>query len=285
MLRVVCLVAGSVAAGTLCHSAASAAASPARPVPPASGIPTGYKVVWSDEFSTPGLPDATKWTDQTFGNQQLWWHNERQYYTNKRLENAVVYDGKLLITARNETMTGAPGWVGQEFTSAKLVTADTKTWTYGFFDIRAKLPCGRGLWPALWLMSAKGSWPQDGEIDFMEAVGFEKPPLVHATLHNALEGKVPSASHGMTVADACTAFHNYQLDWRADSMTMLVDGHPFFHEERNLSGYDRWPYNHPFYLAMNVTVGGAWGGLKGIDPSVLPQTMEIDYVRVYQLSK
>lgn len=248
----------------------------------ARGVPPNYHLVWSDDFNTPGLPDPAKWSYQTSGNAKLWWHNERQYYTARRPENARVSGGNLLITVRHESLPGAPGWVGQEFTSAKLATADTRTWTYGFFDVRAKLPCGRGVWPALWLMSATGRWPNDGEIDFMEAVGFESPPVAHATLHNAHEGKDVPASGSTKVPDACTAFHDYQLDWRPDSITALVDGRPYFHQQRGNAGYDRWPYNHPFYLILNVAVGGAWGALKGIDPSVLPQSMEIDYVRVYQ---
>jgi beta-glucanase (GH16 family) len=248
----------------------------------AQAVPNGYRLVWSDDFNTAGLPNPAKWRDQTFGNGHLWWHNERQYYTTRRPENAVVTGGRLVLTVRRESLAGAPGWAGQEFTSAKLVTAETKAWTYGFFEVRAKFPCGRGVWPAVWLMSATGSWPNDGEIDFMEAVGFEHPPVVHATLHNSRDGTDPLSSRSVVVSDGCDAFHNYQLDWRQDSITALVDGRSYFHQERGNAGYDRWPYNHPFYLAMNVAVGGAWGAQKGIDASILPQTMEIEYVRVYQ---
>jgi beta-glucanase (GH16 family) len=247
-----------------------------------SDIPSDYKLVWSDEFNTAGLPDSRSWDFQTFANNVLWWHNERQYYTNKRKENADVADGVLRITARKEVMTGAPGWVGQEYTSAKLTTLGHHAWTYGFFDIRAKLACGRGAWPAIWLMSTTDKWPNGGEIDILESVGFEQPPIAHATIHDGMEGKEPLVTGRTPVPDACSTFHNYQLDWRADGMTFLVDGHPILHRDKAGLDYAHWPFDHPFYLILNLTVGGAWGAQRGIDAGAFPQTMEIDYVRVYQ---
>jgi beta-glucanase (GH16 family) len=119
----------------------------------------------------------------------------------------------------------------------------------------------------------------------MEAVGFEYPPIIHGTLHNAMKGKEPLFNRSVPLKDACDAFHNYQLDWRPDSITMYVDGRPFLHKEKGEADYAHWPYDHPFYLAMNVTVGGAWGGAYGIDPSIRSASMEIDYVRVYQMTK
>ena len=242
-------------------------------------VPSGYKLVWSDEFSGSGLPDPKKWGYDTRGNKYFWWHNERQYYSSGRLENARVEDGHLTIEVRKEALPDAKDWIGQEYSSARLRTAGRAAWQYGFFDVRAKLACGRGAWPAVWLLSETGQWPRDGEIDIMEQVGHE-PGKIQSTLHSSTKELMAGTT---TIRDTCGTYHNYQLDWRKDGMTFMVDGNAIYVIKKGDRGYDSWPFDHKFYLILNVAVGGAWGGLKGIDSNAFPSQMDIDYVRVYQV--
>ena len=159
---------------------------PAGPGQPAisetGGIPNGFRVVWADEFDTAGLPDTSKWSYDIDRNSAGWYNNELQYYANARLENSRVEGGSLVITARREDLStaGLPDWGGQRYSSARLITRDKAAWTYGFIEIRAKLPCGLGTWPAIWMLSSppQTRWPDDGEIDIMEHVGFD-PGVVH----------------------------------------------------------------------------------------------------------
>lgn len=251
--------------------------------PSQTPVPQGYSLVWSDEFDGTGLPDQKKWVHDTRGNKELWWHNERQYYSKRRVENTRLENGKLIIEARKEALSTQSDWVGQEYSSARLVTQGNASWKYGFFDIRAKLPCGRGVWPAFWLLSDWGNWPTSGEIDIMEHVGHE-PNRVHSTLHNyATENGGPAMSASAYVNDACGTFHNYQMDWRAGSMTFYIDGKAIYTAVKpSGASYTQWPFDHPFHLILNVAVGGAWGNAQGIDASAFPTQMEVEYVRVYQ---
>ena len=129
------------------------------------------RLVWSDEFETPGLPDATKWAHDTARNRDGWFNNELQYYADRRPENARVENGRLVITARQERLSSAPDFGSQNYTSARLITQGLASWTYGHFEVRAKLPCGLGTWPAIWMLGTGGRWPDDGEIDIMEQRG------------------------------------------------------------------------------------------------------------------
>ena len=131
----------------------------------------GWTLVWNDEFDVNGLPDASKWGYDTERNQLGWYNNEKQYYSANRLANASVQNGMLTITARKESLTGAADYGGQSYTSARLITRGKASWTYGFSEVRAKLPCSLGTWPAIWMLGTKGSWPDDGEIDIMEQRG------------------------------------------------------------------------------------------------------------------
>jgi beta-glucanase (GH16 family) len=257
---------------TACHAKQSVAE-------PKTAVPSGYTLVWSDEFSNSGLPDSKKWNYDTRGNKDFWWHNERQYYSTGRAENARVENGHLIIEARKEALSEARDWMGQEYSSARLITARKAAWQYGFFDVRAKLACGRGAWPAIWLLSDGGQWPQDGEIDIMEQVGHE-PGKIHSTLHSSTKETMEGHAD---IQNTCGEYHNYQLDWRKDGMTFMVDGQPIYVVDKRDRGYESWPFDHKFYLILNVTVGGAWGAQKGIDPDAFPSQMDVDYVRVYQL--
>ncbi|TFI58727.1 glycoside hydrolase family 16 protein [Sphingomonas parva] len=258
-------------------------ASSAAPLAP----PPGDTLVWSDEFEGRGLPDAAKWRYDTQFNKRGWHNEERQYYAAGRRKNARLKGGRLIIEARHEPKAAArlPDWGGQPYTSARLVTRGTASWTYGFFEIRAKLPCARGTWPAIWMLADRSParWPGDGEIDIMEHVGHD-PNVVHQSVHTEAFNHVKGTHKTATrrVEEACGAFHTYQLDWRADRIRMGIDGEPVFTFDRTGGGRAEWPFDGPQYLILNIAVGGTWGGAQGVDDAALPQRMEVDYVRVWQ---
>ncbi|MDI7774318.1 glycoside hydrolase family 16 protein [Asticcacaulis sp. EMRT-3] len=248
----------------------------------AQTVPDGYHLVWSDEFSKGGAPDPAKWGYQTQRNRDGWWNKELEYYSAHRLENARVAHGDLIIEARHESLTGQRDYGGQKYSSARLTTNGKASWTYGFFDVRAKLPCGVGQWPAIWLIGG-WHWPQQGEIDIMEEVGFE-PTTVYGTLHSThtVEDEVHQGGH-TEVADLCRAFHDYQAEWTADHITFLVDNKPYYRLDKPAGADARtWPFDQPEYMILNVAVGGTWGGRQGVDDTAFPAQMQIDYVRVYQ---
>lgn len=251
------------------------------------GIPGGFQLVWSDEFDVAGLPDANKWVYDTERNSAGWYNNELQYYASARAENSRVENGFLVITARKEDLStlGVNDWSGQRYSSARLLTRGKASWTYGFVEVRAKLPCGVGTWPALWMLSAppQSTWPDDGEIDIMEHVGFD-PGVVHATMHtgafNGSRGNQRSAS--TTFADVCTAFHRYQLTWNANRITVGIDDQNYYQYSNDHSGNAEWPFDSPQFLIFNIAVGGNWGGQMGVNDAIFPVQMQVDYVRVYQ---
>ena len=248
--------------------------------------PAGYRLVWADEFDADGLPDPGRWSYDTMSNHSGWANKERQYYAAARRENSRVTNGVLIIEARHEGTRAFEDSGGQKYTSARLVTSGHMSWTYGFFEIRAKLPCGRGTWPAIWMLADAPviNWPDIGEIDIMEHVGFD-PGVVYGTIHTKAYNHVIHTARGdqMKIADTCTAFHRYQLTWTPDRITIGADDHPYFQFEREVNGgHDVWPFDAPQYLILNIAVGGTWGGKKGIDDAIFPARMEVDYVRVYQ---
>jgi beta-glucanase (GH16 family) len=253
----------------------------------AGGIPAGFRLVWSDEFEAAGLPDPGKWSFDTDRNFAGWYNNELQYYAEARAENSRVENGNLVITARREDLStsGLADFGGQRYSSARLVTRGKAAWTYGFIEVRARLPCGTGSWPAIWMLSSppQTRWPDDGELDIMEHVGFD-PGVVHATAHtgafNHARGNHRTAT--TTVADACDAFHRYQLHWSASRITVGVDDRNYYQYSNDGSGNAEWPFDSPQYLILNVAVGGDWRGQRGVDDAIFPVTLEVDYVRVYQ---
>nr|WP_269141387.1 glycoside hydrolase family 16 protein [Sphingomonas sp. IC-56] len=247
--------------------------------------PAAYRQVWSDEFDRPGLPDPAKWRYDTAYNKQGWFNEELQYYADARRENTRVEGGKLIIEARRERLSDRPDFGGQDYASGKLVTRGIADWKYGFIEVRAKLPCGRGLWPAIWMLASDGNagWPAMGEIDIMEHVGWDQG-RVHGTIHTKAYNHSIGTQKGSntTVPDACTAFHDYQLDWTPERILIGIDGHAHMRFDNDGKGDPKtWPFASPQYLILNVAVGG-WGGQKGIDPAALPARMEVDYVRVWQ---
>lgn len=256
---------------------------PVTPAMPAGGIPTGWKLVWADEFNVDGLPDAGKWGFDTSRNQAGWYNNELQYYARDRLENSRIAGGKLIIQARKEKLTSAADYGGQSYTSARMLTQGKADWTYGFFEIRAKLPCGLGTWPAIWMLGKNGTeWPLIGEIDIMEHVGKKKGEVL-GTIHTAAYNHTINTQKGAAtmVPDACDVFHNYQLKWDADQIVVGVDNTYFFQFANPKDGDVRkWPFSAPQYLILNVALGGDLGGQ--VDDTNFPVQMEVDYVRVYQ---
>jgi len=243
----------------------------------------GRKLVWSDEFDYKGLPDPKKWEYKVGGDG--WGNNELQYYTAGKLTNARVERGKLIIEARKEKINS------NNYTSARLVTAGKGDWTYGRFEIRAKLPIGRGTWPAIWMLPSKTIysdryWPDNGEIDIMEHVGFN-PGVIHASTHTKAYNwpRKNQKTATLNVADAQTAFHTYALEWSAERIDVYIDKTKVFSDKNEGVGWEAWPFDQKFHLVLNLAIGGFWGGAKGVDDTIFPQRMEIDSVRVYQKGK
>lgn len=241
------------------------------------------KLVWSDEFNYNGLPDSTRWGyDQGNGCPQNcgWGNQELQYYTWNRTENARVENGNLVIEARKEAREG------MNYTSARLVSKNKGDWKYGRFEIRAKLPAGRGMWPAIWMLPTHwkyGGWPQSGEIDIMENVGYWADSVfgtVHTGAYNGMLGTQKSKS--TVCSDLATAFHVYAIEWNERQIRFMMDGKTYNIFENDGKGVAGWPFDQQFHLLLNIAVGGAWGGKYGVDDAIFPQRMEVDYVRVYQ---
>ena len=237
-------------------------------------------LVWSDEFDYNGLPDSKKWSYDTEGNATGWGNNESQYYTASRLKNAEVKDGFLSITAHREDFEGF------KYTSARLVTRQKGDWLYGRVEVKAKLPDGRGMWPAIWMLPTDwsyGGWPASGEIDIMENVGYD-PYKIVGTVHTEAYNHMIGTQKGATTnVQSCYGdFHAYATEWEVREISLYVDDPPYFTFTNEGTGYKAWPFDKRFHLLLNVAVGGNWGGMQGIDDSIFPRSMIVDYVRVYQ---
>jgi beta-glucanase (GH16 family) len=263
----------------------------AASLPPAAARADDWKLVWSDEFDLDGPPDLTRWGYE----EGFVRNNEKQYYTRR---NARVEGGVLVIEARKERLTSLPARAGRraspaaaktaeaDYTSSSVTTEGKVSWTYGRFEVRAKIPTGRGTWPAIWMLGTNRrevGWPQCGEIDIMENVGFD-PEVIHFNVHTAKYNHVLKTNKGakLTVARPYADFHVYAVEWGPEKLDFFVDGTKTFTYANEKTGDGSWPFDKPQYLILNVAVGGAWGGQKGVDDSIFPQRMEVDYVRVYQ---
>ncbi|MCX5681016.1 MAG: glycoside hydrolase family 16 protein [Candidatus Omnitrophica bacterium] len=242
-----------------------------------------WKLVWSEEFNYAGKPTAAKWNyDEGCDG---WGNGEVQCYTRAKSENARVEDGKLIIEARHD------GTGKQQYTSARLNTKGKGRWAYGRIEVSAKLPSGRGVWPGIRMFAEKWNydkygqnfWPENGEIEMMEAVGYD-PGQIHATVHtyqhNSRKGDAKTGT--IKIADAETKFHVYAMEWFPDHMDFFVDNNKYFTFLKQRNNWHFWPFDKKFYLIFNLAVGGSWGGKRGIDSTIFPQRFEIDYVRVYQ---
>lgn len=241
-----------------------------------------WSLVWSDEFTQrDGTgPSSIKWAYDVGGGG--WGNQELQYYTWDRRENARVEGGHLLIEARKEEYTVWDGtW---NYTSARLKTLGLRTFTYGRMEARIKVPVGKGFWSAFWMLGENISevgWPNCGEIDIMENVGHE-PSRVHASVHGpsffGTEGF--TATRNLDPSVSVDGFHLYTVEWDQSSIRMFVDNVQYFTLAKRLVPVGEWVYDDPFYLILNVAVGGIWPG----DPApntVFPAQMRVDYVRVY----
>lgn len=236
----------------------------------------GKTLVWNDEFNYSGLPDSIKWNYEVGGHG--YGNNELQYYTKNRKENARVENGNLVIEARKEN------WDQNKYTSAKLVTKGLQSWKNGKVEVKAKLPKGRGTWPAIWMMSENmKEWPDDGEIDIMEHVGYN-PGFVHASVHTKKYNHIINTQKTDTIVvnDVSEKFHVYKMDWSPEKIDMYVDDTKYYTYINTEKTYEAWPFDQPFYLILNQAVGGNWGGKEGVDENIYPQKFYIDYVRVYQ---
>ncbi len=234
-----------------------------------------WKLVWSDEFDRPGWPDPSRWT---YENGYVRNH-EQQYYT-RRLENARIEDGKLIIEARKDH------WDGHKITSASLTTQGKASWKYGRFEIRARLPRGNGTAPAFWTLGetirTKG-WPRSGEIDIMEYVGFD-PDRIHGYLHTEAYNHLKRNQKGTSVMATrpYEEFHVYSVDWSPDKLEFFLDGRRYYTYLKEAENEEVWPFDQHHFLIINLAIGGPWAGMQGIDDAIFPAKYEIDYVRVFQ---
>lgn len=243
-------------------------------------IPAFKKLVWSDEFDKDGLPDDTKWNYE----KGYLRNNELQYYTSKRSQNAKVENGHLVITAKNDSLN--EGGKVCTVTSASLNTKGKKEWTYGRIEVRAKIPSSLGTWPAIWMLGkniTEVGWPACGEIDILEHVGY-MPDTVHFNIHTAKYNHVKHTGKGIKIfyPGAFNDFHVYAIEWTREKIDWFMDDKKVFTYQNEGTGTDVWPFDQPQYLILNLAIGGAWGGQKGVDLKSLPQSLLIDYVRVYQ---
>lgn len=249
-----------------------------------------YKLVWSDEFDYEGLPKSEYWTPEIGTGQWGWGNNELQYYTGRE-ENAKVEDGNLTITLRKEE------YEGSSYTSARLITRNKVKYKYGKFEIRAKMPEGKGTWPAFWALANKGvygkkGWPDTGEIDFLETVGYDRNKI-HGTIHTSSFNGGDGTQKGgnKRLSDIYNTYHTYTTEWLPDKIIWYVDGTPYYTYNPNqyaaCPDYKAWPFDQEFFIIINLAWGGNWGGAQGIDDSVFDENgigpkYVIDYVRVYQ---
>lgn len=268
-----------LAAVAACSKKADNSLPPFKPVEqPAKVYGFESSAAWVDEFSTDGAPDPTKWTYDVGGSG--WGNNELQYYTNTT-NNAFVKDGVLNIVAKKESMSG------RDYSSARVVSRNNADMLYGRYEIKAKLPAGRGSWPALWMLPndyAYGPWPTSGEIDIMEHVGYD-PANVHFSVHNQLYNSGNSKTSTKNIPTFNTEYHIYRCDWTPTSVKGYYDDQLIFTYVNDGKGTSGWPYDKPFHLLFNVAVGGNWGGAQGVDDTIFPLTMQVDYVRFYKMTE
>ncbi len=236
------------------------------------------ELVWSDEFDEDTI-DTAKWNFEIGNGTNGWGNNESEYYTNLT-ENARIDSGKLIITALHEN------YEGFQYTSARMQTSNKGDWKYGRIEMKAKLPRGKGTWAAFWMMPQNqiyGSnlWPDNGEIDIMEYVGYI-PSTVYGTVHTNKNYGSNAISKSYISSGIENDFHVYSLEWSPDTIKWFVDSNMYATYLRSGRSWQYWPFDQDFYIVINLAIGGNWGGVQGIDNTIFPQTFEIDYIRVYQ---
>ncbi|TXK28404.1 glycoside hydrolase family 16 protein [Pontibacter qinzhouensis] len=258
-------------------SAGTAATTPATAQPATAPTPEAFsKLVWSDEFDSPNL-DTSKW-EMEVGDK--WHNNELQAYTN-RATNAFTKDGFLVIEAKQERLREA------NYTSARLRTKGKGDWQFGKVEVRAKLPSGQGIWPAIWMMPTDdvyGGWPKSGELDIMELRG-KTPNQVLGTIHYGTTwpgNKNISGEYDLPTGTFSDDFHIFSITWSKDLIRWYVDGQQFYEVTPETIAPEHYPYNSRFYLILNLAVGGDFGGNPDTT-TTFPQQMLVDYARVYKL--
>ena len=238
-----------------------------------------YELVWSDEFDTDGVPDPSRWAFNTGGGG--WGNGELQYYRPKG--NASVENGVLIIEARKEKRGNC------SYSSARMLTRNIADWLYCKIEVRAKLPSGKGTWPAIWMLPtafAYGDWPASGEIDIMEHVGYD-PDVIVQSIHTRQTHGDHASNHSAAIPGVREEFHTYGMEWLPDRIIFSIDGEETFayikpETPEGERASDTWPFDQRMYLLLNLAFGGTWGGAMGIDEGCLPARFEVDYVRVYQ---
>lgn len=257
---------------------------------PGSISKPGWTLVWQDEFNYTGLPDAKNWGYEV-GHIR---NNEQQYYTNARKENVWVENGVLTITGRKETFpnefykAASADWRYKnqtaQYTAASINTLGKAGWQYGRIEIKAKLPQGGGIWPALWMMGANRpqvGWPASGEIDIMEFIGAKDPNTIYGTIHYKNDAKGHLSSGGKTTSGKLLKdFHIYAIEWDSTKIDLYFDDLKFHSFLINTAGNYQETFRKPFYLLINMAMGGNWPG--PVNDAILPQQYLVDYVRVYR---
>ncbi|BDD12750.1 hypothetical protein FUAX_51820 (plasmid) [Fulvitalea axinellae] len=236
-----------------------------------------WQLVWSEEFDKDGLPDPATW-----GYEVGFVRNkEAQYYTNARKENARVENGNLVIESIKEDYKGA------KYTSASINTLGKVDFQYGLIEVRAKIPGGRGIWPAIWMLGtnrSKVGWPKCGEIDIMEYVGYDVN-TVYGTVHTETFSRGKQKGGKIKTEKPFEGYHLYAVAWYKDRIDFMFDGEVYFTFKNPNKTEAEWPYDKPSYLLLNTAVGGSWGGAKGIDDNIFPKKYFVDYVRYYKQKK
>jgi glycerophosphoryl diester phosphodiesterase len=243
-----------------------------------SPLQSNWKLVWSDEFNKDGLPDDKKWGYDVGGHG--WGNNELQFYTERDKNTAFVQNGIMTISANRQKTEN------KDYASARLVTKNHGDWLYGKIEVRAKLPKGKGTWPAIWMLPTDwefGGWPESGEIDIMEHVGYE-PDTVYGTVHTkAFNHSIGTHKTGSFFIDTpYSEFHDYGIEWDQEKIDFLYEGKKYFSFKNTKKNFQEWPFDKRFHLILNIAVGGNWGGKYGVAEDIFPAKMEIDYVRVFQ---
>lgn len=233
---------------------------------------------WHDEFDYEGSPNPAKW-DYDIGGHG-WGNNELQFYTNRH-ENVSVSNGVLTITARKETFES------NQYTSTRLVSRNKGDLLYGRVEVRARVPAGKGTWPAIWMLPTDweyGGWPKSGEIDIMEHVGHDQD-MIHMSTHcEAYYWVLNNQKTGTRrVEGATTNFQTYRIDWTPFAIRGYINDIAVFTSINEGKGYQVWPFDKRFHIILNVAVGGNWGGAQGVDPAAFPASMEVDFVRFYRM--
>jgi beta-glucanase (GH16 family) len=233
-----------------------------------------WDLVWSEEFDYEGAPATESWAYE-IGHIR---NNELQYYTDSP-DNVVVQEGICTITARLEAE--------DSITSASINTRGKKEFLYGRIEVSARIPSALGTWPAIWMLGTninEVGWPDCGEIDIMEHVGYD-PELIHANIHTKSYNHTIGTNKGnrIRVENPHAGFHLYAVEWYEDHMDFFIDDSLYFSFQNDLTGNaDTWPFDKPHYLLINLAYGGSWGGNQGVDTGLLPLSYEIDYIRYYQ---